>query len=159
MVEATDKLEGSTPTEAGDEEERVVCPVCGEIFNQSGYKLIVHAFVTQQPIPASMEEQGQEAPKMDVRDAEMILGIEKGESDQLQSQLAKEGKSYWKDGESPQVKLQQREVVDKHGVDTQEPASLSILVEVATQIGEEELEAENIPDFNEEVYAVTPKPS
>ena len=33
LVEATGQLEGSNPTEVGDEEERVVCPVCGEIFN------------------------------------------------------------------------------------------------------------------------------
>ena len=50
----------------------MVCPVCVEIFNQSGYKVIVHAFVTQQPIPAAVEEQGQEAPKMEVRDVEII---------------------------------------------------------------------------------------
>ena len=32
-------------------------------------------------------------------------------------------------------------------------------VEVATQIGAEEPEAQNISDFNEEVYAMTPEPS
>ena len=47
MVEAIDQLEGSNPAEAGDEEERVVCLLCGEIFNESGYKVIVCAFVTQ----------------------------------------------------------------------------------------------------------------
>ena len=80
LVEAADQLEGSTPTEDGEEEERVVFPVCGEMFNQSGYKVIVHAFVTQQPIPIAKEEQGQ---------------------------------PYWKDGEAPQEKLQQKEVVDE----------------------------------------------
>ena len=45
LVEAAEK--GSAPDEASDEEKRVVCPVCGEIFNQSGYKVIVCAFVTQ----------------------------------------------------------------------------------------------------------------
>ena len=29
QVEAADQLEGSTPVEDGDEEERVVCPMCG----------------------------------------------------------------------------------------------------------------------------------
>ena len=47
----------------------MVCPVCGEIFNHLGYKVIVHAFVTQQPVPVAVKEQGQEAPKMEVRDA------------------------------------------------------------------------------------------
>ena len=69
LVEAADQLEGSPPAEDGEDEERVVCPVCGEIFNQSGYKFIVHAFVTQQLVPAAVEEQGQEAPKVEVRDA------------------------------------------------------------------------------------------
>ena len=63
----------------------MVYPMCGEIFNQSGYKFIVHAFVTQQPLPVVVEEQGQPD---------------------------------WKDGESPQEKLQQREVADKHGAGT-----------------------------------------
>ena len=47
----------------------MVCPMCGEIFNQLGYKVIVRAFVTQQPAPAAVEEQGKEAPKIEVRDA------------------------------------------------------------------------------------------
>ena len=45
----------------------------------------------------------------------------------------------------------------EQGADTQELASLNILVEVTTQIGVDEPEAENIPNFNEEVYAVTPE--
>ena len=79
--EAADRLEGSPPAKEGEEEEGVVCPMCGEIFNQSSYKVIVHAFVTQQPIPVIVEEQGQEAPKIEVRDAEMIPGTEKGENE------------------------------------------------------------------------------
>ena len=59
LVEAIDQLEGSTPAEVGDEEERVVCPVCGEIFNQSSYKVIVRAFLTQQLKPTVVKEQGQ----------------------------------------------------------------------------------------------------
>ena len=127
----------------------MVYPMCGEIFNQSGYKVIFHSFVAQQPVLTTMEEQGQEAPKMEVRDAEMIPDIEKGGSEQLQSQPVEEGQSDWKDDEASQEQLQQREVVDKQGADTQEPASLNILVEVATQIGAEEPEAKNIPNFNE----------
>ena len=46
LVEVAYRLEGSPPVEDGEEEERVVFPVCGEIFNQSGYKVIVRAFVT-----------------------------------------------------------------------------------------------------------------
>ena len=47
MVEAVDRLEGSPPAEEGEESEKVVCPEYGEIFNQSGYKFIVCAFVAQ----------------------------------------------------------------------------------------------------------------
>ena len=47
----------------------------------------------------------------------------------------------------------------EQGADTQEPASPNILVEVATQIGVDEPKVENIPNFNEEFYAVTPEPS
>ena len=167
LVEAAKQLEGSTPAKDGEEEERVVFPVCGEIFNQSGYKVIVRAFVTQQPLPVFMEEQGQEAPKMEVRDTEeieMIPGIEKGENEQLQSQPAEEtsvllGQSDWKDSEAPQEKPQQMEAVYKQGADTKEPTSPNILVEVATQIGADEPQTENIPDFNEEVYDVTPEQS
>ena len=126
MVEATDQLEGSTPAEIGDEEERVVCPVCGEIFNQSGYKVIVRAFVTQHPVPTAMEEQGQ---------------------------------PNWKDGEAPQEILQKRELADEQDADTQEPTSLNIPVEIATQIGTDELEVEVIPYFVEEVCIVTREPS
>ena len=61
----------------------MVCPVCEEIFNESGYKFIVHAFVTQQPVSVVVDEQGQEAPKVEERDAkemkiEMIPHTEKG---------------------------------------------------------------------------------
>ena len=41
LVEAADQLEGSPPAEDGEEEERVVYPVCGEIFNHSRCKVIV----------------------------------------------------------------------------------------------------------------------
>ena len=33
LVEVAYQLEGSLPTEDGEEVEKVVCPVCGEIFN------------------------------------------------------------------------------------------------------------------------------
>ena len=55
--------------------------------------------------------------------------------------------------------LQQNDDEVEQGVDTQEPTSLSILVKVATQMGEEEPEMENILEFNEEVCTVTLEPS
>ena len=54
---------------------------------------------------------------------------------------------------------QQNDDEVEHGADTQEPASLNILLEVATQMGVDEPEVENIPEFNEEVCVVTPEPS
>ena len=56
LVEATYQLEGSSLTKEDEEVERVVCPACGEIFNQSGYTVIVHAFGTQNPAPVVEEE-------------------------------------------------------------------------------------------------------
>ena len=41
LVEAADQLEGSNPTKAGNAEERVVCPTCGEIFDELGYKVML----------------------------------------------------------------------------------------------------------------------
>ena len=46
MVEAIDQLEGSNLAKVGDEKEIMVCPACREIFNESGYKVIVCAFAT-----------------------------------------------------------------------------------------------------------------
>ena len=51
MVEATDQLEGPNPTEPGNEEERVVCPTCGEIFKEAGHKIVIRACKTQQCAP------------------------------------------------------------------------------------------------------------
>ena len=49
LVEVTDQLEGSPPTEEGEEVEKVVCHECREIFNQSRYKFTVRAFMAQKP--------------------------------------------------------------------------------------------------------------
>ena len=46
LVEAADQLEGPNSIELGNEEERVVCPTCGEIFKESGYKIAICAFTT-----------------------------------------------------------------------------------------------------------------
>ena len=54
---------------------------------------------------------------------------------------------------------QQNNDEDEQDADTQEPTSLNIPVEIATQIGTDELEDEVIPDFVEEVCTVTPEPS
>ena len=37
----------------------MVCPTCGEIFNESGYKVVIHSFTTQQSAPTTEEGQGQ----------------------------------------------------------------------------------------------------
>ena len=58
-MEATDQLERSNPTEPGNKEERVVCPTYGEIFKESGHKIVIHAFRTQKSAPTTEEGQGQ----------------------------------------------------------------------------------------------------
>ena len=65
LVEVVDQLEGATPVEEGDELEKVVCPVCGEIFNQLRQKVKVCAFVAQKPTQAIEEEK--EAPSVDMK--------------------------------------------------------------------------------------------
>ena len=56
LVEAADQVEGSPPVEEGEELEKAVFPGCGEIFNKSGYKVTVSAFVAQKPTHAVGEE-------------------------------------------------------------------------------------------------------
>ena len=125
LVEAADQLEGSIPAKARNEEERVVFPVYGEIFDESGYKVIVRAFATQQSTPTAVEEQGQPD---------------------------------WKDGETPQEKIQEKEVANEQDDVTQEPTSLNIPIEITTRFGIEEPENEFIPNFVEEDCTVTPEP-
>ena len=55
LVEAANQLEGSSPAQEDEEVEKVVCPTCGEIFSQSGYTVIVHAFETHKPAPTAEE--------------------------------------------------------------------------------------------------------
>ena len=55
MVDAADQLEGRNSTELGNEEERVVCPTCKEIFKEVGHKIVIRVFTTQQSTP-TMEE-------------------------------------------------------------------------------------------------------
>ena len=47
LVEAADQLEGSNSTELGKEDERVICPTCGEIFKEVGHKIVIRACTTQ----------------------------------------------------------------------------------------------------------------
>ena len=53
LVEAADQLEGSSPAKEDEEVEKVFFPACREIFSQSGYTVIVHAFETQKPCTSS----------------------------------------------------------------------------------------------------------
>ena len=85
--------------------------------------------------------------------AEVAIGELQGEDVVTQEPTSTEVVS-----EEPIVEVVVGEI-QRGDVVTQEPASPNILVEVAIQIGVEEPEAENIPDFNEEVYSVTLEPS
>ena len=86
MVEAVDRVKGSLPVEEGEELEKVVFPECGEIFSQSGYKVIVHAFVAEKPTQAVGEEKGTSVGELrDEKEpeVEMIPNVEVRECDQL----------------------------------------------------------------------------
>ena len=105
LVEAANQLEGPNSIEPGNEEERVVCPTCREIFKEAESKIVMHALTIQKYAPA-MEE-----------------------------------------------------VVEKEYVVTQEPTSLNILAEVATNSGTEEPRDEVIPDCGDEDCTMTPESS
>ena len=88
LVEVADELEGSPPDEEGDELDKVVFPEHGEIFDQSGYKFIVRAFVEQRL--AQVTEEEKEAPAVELKgedepEFEMIPDLELGKDEQMQS--------------------------------------------------------------------------
>ena len=69
--------------------EKVVCPACGEIFNQSGYKVIVSAFDTHKPTPVVEEGQGEPSEELRREDEQKIgsiLDMELEEAEKLQPQ-------------------------------------------------------------------------
>ena len=105
MVEAADQLEGPNPTEPGNEEERVVCPTCGEIFKEVGHNIVILSYTTQQSAPT-------------------IEGA-----------------------------------TEKEDAVTQEPTSLNILAEVATNSEIEEPRDEVIPNCGDEDCTMTPESS
>ena len=105
LVEAVDQLEGSKSTEPGKEDERVICPTCGEIFKEAGHKIIMHTCTAPQSAPKTEEN------------------------------------------------------AEKEDAATQEPTSLNILAEVATNSGTEEPRDEVIPDCGDEYFTMTPESS
>ena len=88
LVEAADQLEGSPPDDEGGELDKVVCPECGEIFDKSGYKFIVRAFVAQKLAEATKEEKEAHAVELkgeDELEFKMIPDLEFVEVEQLKS--------------------------------------------------------------------------
>ena len=66
--------------------EKLFFLACGEIFSQSSYTVIVHAFETQKTAPTAEEEQ--EAPDVELRKEDepevgLIPNIELEEAEQL----------------------------------------------------------------------------
>ena len=55
LVEAVDQLEGLNSIEPGEEDERVICPTCGEIFKEAGHKIIIRTCTAQQSTPTIEE--------------------------------------------------------------------------------------------------------
>ena len=151
LVEVANQLEGSSPTKEDEEVEKVVCPACEEMFNQSGYIVILRAFGTQNPTPAIEEEQ--EAPNAQVRNENklevgLILDIEVEEAEKLQSQ--------------PSELIDQPNegnIEANQGANTQEPAPSEIFVEAGIEEEIGKLDIEVIPNPNLEVLSVTQEPS
>ena len=63
------------------------------------------------------------------------------------------------EGENTQGKLQEEEALEKEDAITQEPTSLNILAEIATNSGIVEPRDEVIPDFMDEDCTMTPESS
>ena len=55
LMEATEQLEESNSIEPGKEDERVICPNCGEIFKEEGHNIILPTCTAQQS-EATIEE-------------------------------------------------------------------------------------------------------
>ena len=89
LVEAIDLLERSPYAEQGEEVEKVVFPKWGGIFNQSGYKFTVRAFVAQKLTKEVGEEKETSVVELrgeDEPEVEMIPDIEVRKHEKLQCQ-------------------------------------------------------------------------
>ena len=64
LVETIGQIEAPLSAQEGDELKKIVFPESGEIFIYSGYKVIMHAFVTQKPTQIVGEERGTSAGEL-----------------------------------------------------------------------------------------------
>ena len=55
LVEAADQLEGLNSPKPGKEDECVICPTCGEIFKETGHKIIMRTWIVPQLAPTIEE--------------------------------------------------------------------------------------------------------
>ena len=167
LVEAADQLEGSNSTEPGEEDERVICPTCGEIFKEAGHKIIICTCTAQQSAPI-IEEAAEKEDAATQEPASLTLLAEVAinpVTEELKDEIM------YDDGDrdctvtpecSDDIDIieaePQRQDIDEleQGAVTQEPASLSTLIQLDEQMGEEP-EMEETLDINEELFTATPE--
>ena len=158
LVEAADQLEGSNSTEPGKEEERVVCPTCGEIFKEAGHKIVIHAYATQQFAPtiegAAEKEDAitQEPASLNILvEVATNSGIEEPRDEIIPNSGDEDctlTPECSRDTKIIEVEPQRQDNDEiEQGAVTQEPTSLSVLVQMVGQMGEE-LGIEGTLEFN-----------
>ena len=167
LVEAAEQLEESNSTEPGEEDEWVICPNCREIFKEAGHKIIIRTCTAQQSAP-TMEEVAEKEDVVTQEPASLTILAEVATN--LVTEESKDEIMY-DDGDryctvtpefSHDIEIieaePQRQDIDEfeQGAVTQEPASLSILVQLAEEMGEEP-GMEDTLEFNEELCTVTPE--
>ena len=145
----------------------MICPKCGEIFKEAGHKIIIHTCTAQQSVPtieeaAEKEDAATQEPASLTTRAEVATNSVIGE---LKDEIMYDDGD--RDGTvtpecSHDIEIieaePQRQDIDEleQGAVTQEPASLSILVQLAEKMGEEP-GMEDTLELNEELYTVTPE--
>ena len=72
LVEAADQVEGSHSTEPDKEEECAICPTCGEIFKETGHKIILRTYTAQQS-EATREEHAEKEDAVTQEPASLII--------------------------------------------------------------------------------------
>ena len=147
LVEAAEQMEESNSTEPGKEDERVVCPACGEIFMEAGHKIILRTCTAQQS-QATMEEP---AEKKDVATQEpaSLTTLAEAATNPVTEEKKDEIRNDDgdKDGTVNSECSHDIEMIEaepqgqdtnelEQGVVTQEPATLNILVQLAEHGGE-----------------------
>ena len=167
LVEAADQLEGSNSTEPGKEDECVICPTYGEIFKETGHKIIMCTCTVPQSAPTT-EENAEKEDAVTQEPASLNILVEvatnsvaEEKKDEIMHNVGDKDCTITpecsQDIEIVEAEPQGQGIdILEQGAATQEPANLNILVQSAEQVGEEP-GMEDTLELNEELCTVTPE--